>query len=356
MEELNLIQTHLGIWKLSDWSIDICNRQLSDLYGVYCIQNNISNKILIGEGKLGGDGGRVRTHFRESHNTIWNKDVELYGKENFNLQWIIVEEDETSRKIIENKFHIYLKENCYNIARKIYPTREELISEKVSKYCPNTEVITKRLNNYTKIQKINGFDECWESNWAKDTTGYGQICFKQRQCKHHILMYILHYGDICGISSVIHHKCENKKCVNPEHLELCTHSENIRKHHKSDATDLSIINLHNSGLTIHEISKKLNIGLTTICRRIKFIGTSNYVGVNRKKDSWECNMNMGTYPNRASRYLGLYNTELEAAQNRDYYIIHNNLLSTHKLNFYNINYKIFTPHLTKNKIINKYLV
>lgn len=71
---------------------------------------------------------------------------------------------------------------------------------------------------------------CWNWIGKKLTTGYG--VFKLGPKKHrknikaHRFSYELHFGPIPGGLLVLH-KCDNKLCVNPEHLELGSHSKNL---------------------------------------------------------------------------------------------------------------------------------
>ncbi len=325
MEELNLIQTHLGIWKLSEWSLDVINTQLAGKLGVYCLKNLVTGKVLIGEGKLGGDGGRPKRHFTDSSSKIWNKDLFLHGRDNFCLDWIIEETDEVVRKILENKFQTYFSNN-YNQLRRKYPSQKELIDDTFEgKYIHiGRQDFSTRVNQYTKIQRRDGFDECWETfSSTSISRPYGQIRFNGTKYKHHVLMYIFNYGDICGISSVIHHKCNNKKCVNPSHLELTTHIGNVHKYHNYEKE-----NIPNQ--------------------------TSIFLGVSRfeKQDVYQSTIRI---PEKIG--LGLYKNPVHAAQNRDYYIVKNNLLSKKqgKLSFYDINYNEFSPWPQYGGKINKYL-
>lgn len=313
-KELNLIQTDLGIWKLKDWTISICSTQLSGLNGIYCIKNLINNKVLIGEGCLGGHNSRLRRHvLGKTDNNQWNKDIEKYGKDCFRLIWIILEENEIQRKLIENKLQLHFKDNCYNTPRRQYPSQQELLDSD----------IVNRLNNYTMIQRVNGFDRCWETLYYNKN--YGMVSFKGKDYYHHVLMYILYYGNICGISSTIHHKCENKKCVNPFHLENITNIGNIHNYHKIDKTyNINAKNFDFNGIVFRKTYKVYE----------------------------------AKYKSNAYIYLGVYQNPILAAQNRDYYIVKNNLLDKKraKLNFHNIDYTNFTPHLMNNGKINKELL
>jgi hypothetical protein len=73
----------------------------------------------------------------------------------------------------------------------------------------------------TKVIKCeNG---CWEWTFYKDKDGYG--IYKQRRA--HRVAYELWKGKI-PVGQLVRHKCDNPPCVNPEHLEIGTQSDNMR--------------------------------------------------------------------------------------------------------------------------------
>lgn len=123
---------------------------------------------------------------------------------------------------------------------------------------------------------------CWEWEGGKDNCGYGRFNHSLEVLAHRI-SYQLLYG---RIEKEIHilHRCDNPGCINPDHLFVGTHQENM-------------IDKMKKGRARH------------------FGRRSQYYGVTWRKDSkcWRSYLVI----NRKMKHLKNHKTELEAAKYYD---------------------------------------
>ena len=77
-----------------------------------------------------------------------------------------------------------------------------------------------RFNNFVKRSP-----KCWEWTGAK-RAGYGMFHMNGSVCSAHRVAYEMWVGELSK-SSVVHHKCSNRSCVRPSHLQLTSSHENV---------------------------------------------------------------------------------------------------------------------------------
>ncbi len=132
--------------------------------------------------------------------------------------------------------------------------------------------------------KVDKSKDCWIWLGARNKKGYGHLRRKEKDFHAHKYSWILFNGDVPkGIC--VCHRCDNRACVNPDHLFLGTILDNNRDMWRKgrgvsnlsllsgeEATFVKLDNksvlkirkLYNDGLTQKEIAKIFGVVQSTI--------------------------------------------------------------------------------------------
>ena len=141
--------------------------------------------------------------------------------------------------------------------------------------------------------KVNKTETCW--NWTAycNVAGYGTFLYNGKARTAHRIAWLLATGKDPGNLLVLH-KCDNRKCVNPEHLYIGTAADNVRDsinrrrikvgeaHYAAKLSVASIewaVKEYNSGRDQKSIAKELNVSPSALYNALKG-KTWKHVGIN----------------------------------------------------------------------------
>jgi hypothetical protein len=80
--------------------------------------------------------------------------------------------------------------------------------------------------------------QCWQWVASGNQKGYGRFSVDGRHVMVHRFSYELHIGPIPeGLE--VGHKCHNRRCVNPDHLEAMTHRRNMLMRYEREGAPCS---------------------------------------------------------------------------------------------------------------------
>jgi len=126
---------------------------------------------------------------------------------------------------------------------------------------------------------IDASSGCWNWTASQNGAGYGQIAVERKPRLAHRISYELHRGLIPHGMFVCHH-CDNRACVNPDHLFLGTAADNAAdrdnkgrqiiysgsKHGSSKLTEEEVAEIRSSREPHRAIGQKFGISGSQVSR------------------------------------------------------------------------------------------
>lgn len=120
-------------------------------------------------------------------------------------------------------------QQCGNtFTSKSYPSRALTGRGKYcSKPCYFDSKKLYEIDAWKHVDQSGGVSACWEWQGTMTAYGYGQFKCQSGLWRAHRLTFTLTNGSIPG-GMIVRHKCDNRRCCNPDHLELGNHNDNMK--------------------------------------------------------------------------------------------------------------------------------
>jgi hypothetical protein len=160
-----------------------------------------------------------------------NKKLRSVCYDFFSVIWN--ESDNTSQvnRKLRNSGYLLSISQIRQIAENIRKKHPQYQLKRFCNYYNNYETAMNIAAEKMLLRKIvDPLTECWEFSVNNHHTGYSNVCVCGKQIRAHRFSYMFWNNDKNEIPSgfIIRHKCDNKGCFNPKHLEIGTATDNAQ--------------------------------------------------------------------------------------------------------------------------------
>lgn len=152
----------------------------------------------------------------------------LIGFTNVDGKKIFMRIPDSPEEIDERKRNSEEKRKIKKEYKKKWYREHTLMTEEERINVRRKRAYERTLKNFWEKVDKKGEDECWEWLGAVCSDGYGSFLYNGKVEGAHRVSCIIHNIEISDGTEVTH-SCDNRSCVNPNHLKPKTHKDNMQE-------------------------------------------------------------------------------------------------------------------------------